>query len=541
MLTLLRSPSKKPTANKVTTETVVWQSPSPLKNGFKIPAAVYVRNDGRYVVLRDQYSRLGYGTVLAFLNSQGQALQTYTLEDLFTVSEITDMPHSVSSIHWSQPGMFRFTDAGNRFGFITDTGSIGLFDVATGKRLPFSAPETTAFRAEVRRIARHDLSTAADGDVYRGTALVGILKDREAVPALTHLTIDPSQHLRIINGRKTDPFSVQFQAGNALVRILGAKATPLLEARLTRADSYMTTVWIDLIGQAGTAHQSAAVLKATQSRDPDVRNAAIKAVIQNGGAAVIRKHPAWVNDRSENVRYNVIRSLADSGDSRDLPILRRAVSTTDEEIHRQVLRGLIRLKAPDLDTILRRSILTHPDNNEARFALADRGDDTQLRWCLSAVSRFVDTWQSDHETDEADIDSQDRIISMGELQKAAQVLAQHPPEGTEATLRKITTLSAETDRGSKFFECTGFGGLAALGDSAALQNVRALAASTDPIITVSAIEWLAICRDHSSVPLLRSLLNHRETIVRKAAQKALATMSIPEAEKAMTSLPNVIG
>jgi hypothetical protein len=505
-------------------ETVVWKIPSPLKDGTKIPAVAFVRNDGRFVVLRDQYLRIGCGTVLAFLGPQGQTLQMYTLDDLFSLSEVLNMVHTVSSIWWTS-GLFRFTDTGDRFGYITDQGSVGVFDLATGKRLLLSKPETVAFREEARRIERHDLSGATDSDSGRGVILAGVLQDRESVSVLTLLLTDPSHCQRITggrNGRQDDYFGMQLQAGTALVHILGTKAAPLLETRLAKANPTMQTEWIGLIAKTGTATHSAAVLRCVQSRLPDVRYAAITALTQNGGIPFVHKHPAWLSDRSENIRYLAVHCLAESGDSRDLPSLVHATTDSDEIVRLWGLRGMIRLNPSNLNSVLHRYIGTYPNESEARLALADRGDVEQLHWCLNVVSRFTETWRRKHDTASVRIGKSN--FGASGLQDIAKILAHRRPAGTQDALKRITELPGNLYDSKEFFECAGFGGLATMGDSKALQRVRDLTSLKDPFTSCNAIEWLVICRDRSSLPLLRSLLQDREAMIRDAARKALVAI-----------------
>jgi len=491
-------------------ETRLWSVPSPMEGPFSLPHSVYIRDDGRSVVLQDSYANLGHGKVLVFLGAQGQTLHAYHLEDLFSESEILDVQHSVSSIWWSYPGLFRFTDRGDRFGFLTHWGSIGLFDVATGLQLPSHGAESDAFREEVRQVEQKDLQGS---DVTRGVLLAGLLKDRASLPTLKQLLTDPSHATMISAGRQNNYYSLQLDAGKALVRILGREAAPLLEKRLASANSSMAEAWIELIQQTGMAAHSEAVLRYTQARDRYVRFYAIKAIVENGGIAIVRSHPAWFGDAYENIRYDTVRCLAEQGDVRDLPRLRRALQDPDATVVLWALRGLIRLKPSDLRTLLHR----HLDISEARIALADSGDPEQLRWCLTQLHRFASSKEASS-------------ISRSDLQEIAKILVRQHSQGTEAALREIAKIPGSHYTAATYYPSIGLGGLAALGDPGALAKERNLAATAEVFSATQAIEWLGIAQDHASLLLLRTLLTNREVLIRDAARDALKTMHAPEAE-----------
>lgn len=534
-LTLMRSPG----AGKPGKETMVWKTVSPMKGFYRLPVDAYVRDDGRFVVLQDQYFGAGYGIVLAFIDGHGRTLQTYILEDLFSQSEISKMSHSSSSIWWSSAGLFRFTDAGNRFGFITEEGAVGVFDLTTGKRLAVSETGTQVFRKEVRRILRKDLSGAVGSDSERGVRLAATLQDRETIPILTRLLSDPA-HDQVVTNRPEEPlddrFNMQLQAGAALVRILGAKAAPLLEARLAKANPTMAEQWIQQLAQTGGAAKSAAVRRCADSPVDSVRNAAVNAILENGGVEAARKHPQWLRDYSGAA----IRCFAEHGDTQDIPALRGALADKDEKVRLWALRGLSRLKVSDLDTILRRYISTYPGEHEAHMALADLGDREQLRWCVNYLTDLADSRVNveilggDQFYIQQDLGNEIAEF-VAQVQEIAKIVARHKPQGARSALTRMFRIWKDFYGPVTHWQTIGFGGLAALGDSTALPCVRALAAQDSPLTAVNAIEWLVICRDYSSAPLLRSLLHHRDELIRKAAREALAAMGTPETGSAPTS------
>lgn len=492
-------------------ETRLWSVPSPMEGPFSLPSIVYIRDDGQSVVLQDSYANLGYGKVLVFLGGQGQLLHAYRLEDLFSKSEILDVQHTVSSIWWSTPGLFHFTEKGDRFGFLTHWGSFGLFDVTTGLKLPSSGLETDAFRDEARKVEQKDLQ--GGGEITRGVMLAGLLKDRTSVPTLKQLLTDPSHCQMISTGRQDNYYGLQLDAGKALVRILGKEAAPLLEKRLAGANSSMAEAWIELIQETGMAAQSEAILRYTQVRDRYVRFYAIKAIAESGGIAVVRHHPAWFGDAYENIRYSTVRCLAEQGDTRDLPMLRRAFQDPDETVVLWALRGLIRLKPVELRTLLHR----HLNVSEARIALADGGDSEQLHWCLTQLHRFASPKAA-------------TSISRSDIQEIAKVLVRRRPQGTETALHEVAKIPGSHYTSATYYPSIGLGGPAALGDQAALAKERSLAATAEMFSATQAIEWLGIAQDRASLPLLRTLLTNREVLIRDAARDALKTMHAPEAE-----------
>lgn len=252
-------------------EAELWAISSPLGGLGGAPYHAYIGDDGRSVVLQDGHGELGYGKVLVFLGERGQTLHAYTLDDLFSRSEIYQCEITSSSIWWSFPELFRFTDRGDRFGLLTHWGSLAVFDPATGTRLPKEASDVETFCAEARRILRADLQ---GGDVARGIMLAGLLKDQESLPRLKQLLTDPS-HCIMISGRHRDNYyTLQLAAGKALVRILGREATPLLKSRLVHSNPSMRAAWTDLIAQARTAPESAlALLRPTKNREGTIRDA----------------------------------------------------------------------------------------------------------------------------------------------------------------------------------------------------------------------------------------------------------------------------
>lgn len=73
-------------------------------------------------------------------------------------------------------------------------------------------------------------------------------------------------------------FEVQLAAGKALVRLLGAEAVPLSDAKLPGANRYMTLEWIELLKKTGVAYRSHKLPLLLRSRYPEIRRAAQEAL-----------------------------------------------------------------------------------------------------------------------------------------------------------------------------------------------------------------------------------------------------------------------
>ncbi|HLJ57789.1 MAG TPA: HEAT repeat domain-containing protein, partial [Chthonomonadaceae bacterium] len=505
-LTLLRRDSPR--------QSPVWTVASPIHGGLGIPAAAYIRDDGDSIVLRDQYAELGEGDVLVFLDGRGQVLRSYTLADLFSMSEILAFRHSISSIWWSVPGLFRFANAGDTFGFIVQSGVVGVFDARTGERLPDDSAQAIAFRREAIAVSRADLR---GGGVSRGVMVAGVLKDASSVRLLKKLLRDPSYCEQITSNRRGRYYGLQIDAGAALVRILGKAAAPDLEARLESCEPMMAEHWIELLKDAGGAGTSPAIRRYAGNSDPDLRSAAICAQIEYGSVDTVRRNRKWLADPDERVRYAAIRRTAEAGGTQDIPSLRDALNASDSTVRLWSLRGLARLGPPDTDRILRQ----HIDMPEAHIDLADRGDGKQLAWCVSQLRLYAAR-------------SKSAAIDEFDAHGVAVALARHRAAGADAAFARIAHMPAPPYGDAHLMEATGLGGLAALGHQDALLSERKLAAGSEVFTAVEATSWLGICKDRESGPMLRSLLRNREVLIRDAARDALKAMNAPDVEPERT-------
>ena len=267
------------------------------------PHTAYVANDGKHVVLRDVYHNLGYGKVLVFLGPTGEILRSYELADLLTQDQILATCHSVSSIWWSEPGWFAFVNGEQQFAFLTYHGTLDCFDVATGKCVVLDDKK----HAEIRRCVLHDLlPLLKDNDPSErnwAAQLCGALKATEAVPDLKKLLAAGSK-----------PYDgAQGAAAQALASILGAPVVPLIEDQLPKSttggryDMLQAIAGLDhAISLSAKPPASPYLLAAwhrlSKSPSPDVRDFAVRAILDRDQAQYVYDHQALLKSPDPEVR-----------------------------------------------------------------------------------------------------------------------------------------------------------------------------------------------------------------------------------------------
>jgi len=104
----------------------VWQMQHqfPLRNEVA-PVKAGITNDGKYLVTFNDWHSMGYGeNVVVLYRSDGRHIRHLSLADLMTESDISKMPHSVSSIHWLKG--FTFNDLSTEL----------MLDIAKCRRCP---------------------------------------------------------------------------------------------------------------------------------------------------------------------------------------------------------------------------------------------------------------------------------------------------------------------------------------------------------------------------------------------------------------------
>ena len=229
-----------------------WRASSPWKH--HPPAYVYVANDGRHVVLRDQYIRRGRDKVLVFLDHRGRVINSLELNEFLTKREILDSLHTISSTHWDSTGIVYLRPNNRHFVVVTDAPRVVVMNLLTGKPVTVGDRLRRAVlkeaQARERELIRDEKQSVRQGAAVRLSYLGG----RDGIPTLKKMLNSDSYCRITIAGRKPQRlYSLRLRSGSALVRLLGREAVPLLQARSKGANSYMRGEWKELIEQAQAA------------------------------------------------------------------------------------------------------------------------------------------------------------------------------------------------------------------------------------------------------------------------------------------------
>jgi len=474
-------------------------------HGDPAPIAAYITDDGKHVVLRDVWGAVGYGKVLIFLGPSGSVLASYTLRQLLTGDEIGNYVRSMASLWWSEDALFFFRPGQTEFALVTKQGTVRAFALATGRMLQLTPAQERAIRNQALATARKGLSSAEPAHRMTGATMVGVLGDKGSVPRLKQLLEDWTYR-----GTRNSYlfYDVQVAAGGALAALLGAEAAPLLEAKLPKANPQMAQEWARLLGQIGAARDSPGVKRLSRSGDGTTRLVAVQAMLEGDDGTVIHQHLGWLHDRDERVRAQALIALVNHVRAGDAKALRAALDDRDASCAEWALRGLVQLNPPDIDDLLHKALRRRPYlSSEATLHLARRGD-------RDALSQIV-LWIGDLST----ATPKGPEYALSRVDEMCKILVERRPPGAEAALR-----AASSSSGSRVQRDV-FGALAALGDTSALERLRALARIGDFLDHTRAIRWLGICKDRGSLDFLREALKDREPIVRDAAREALKGMA----------------
>ena len=488
---------------------VRWSSRYPdtgAKYGRPAPVAAYITDDGKHVVLRDIWGKVGYGKVLIFLGPNGGVLSSYTLEQLLTNHEIMKYGLSESSRWWSKRTLFFLRPGQVQFAFVTQHGTIRLFDLATGSMLPLTPGRGRGVHSDALTLCRKGLVSRNAEERATGATIIGVLGDKHSVRRLKELLDDPAS-VRTVGPPMHPFYDVRAAAGEALTAILGAEAAPLLEAKLSHANPQMARKWAELLGEIGAASSSPGVRKLARSRDATTRLIAVRAMLEGDDGTVIRENAEWLRDGDQRVRWQAIRALGEHARAQDASALRTALLDQDANCARSALEGLVRLDPPDIEELLHKCLRRGPHLAfGATLHLAERGDTDALRqivlWieALQTGTRSGAGW------------------GLLGVEKMCKILVKARPAGTRSALR------AASENPNTRVQCDVLGALAALGDGGALKRVRRFARSGGYLDRAHAIDWLGVCRDRGSLGFLREQLSDPEPIVRDAARRALKQM-----------------
>ena len=95
------------------------------------PVEYFVSDQG-YLMTLDNWHNMGYGKVLALYGSDGAAIKSYELKDLFSEEEIGRFEHSASSIWWHKGPAYVDDDQKTLFIGLDDKGTDLILDARFG-------------------------------------------------------------------------------------------------------------------------------------------------------------------------------------------------------------------------------------------------------------------------------------------------------------------------------------------------------------------------------------------------------------------------
>jgi HEAT repeat protein len=516
------------------------------------PHMAYVSNDGKHVVLRDAYSRLGRGKVLVFLNQQGKILRTYELSDFLTMEQIVmETRNTRSSVWWSEPGWFSYLRNDTRFAFFTLHGIIQCFDVADGSRIALDekgiaeirvlvgkavaamlagkTPPNSPKSTEAKWYEDPDKAAARARERARlceaGATLAGALKAKEFVPALKKLLRDRTVTGQCSSGEDEwcDYYGVQVEAAKALGKLLDPnELVALIEPLLADSTYAVREDLLDAIlaydGGYYGRHDSpnSACLLAIWHRlakhpVEDVRQYAVRAVAARESADYMLAHPELLDHADETVRCRYVQKLARSGDKRAIPLLRKALNDEFSPTRSSAFCGLIKCNPPDIEKLLHDGLKDGNLRLDAMTELVRRGDKGAIDMLCRNLALL-----KDHTHDREGWGTQEMAAS-----DMCNLVVELRIKQAEPALRQA--YQNDCDRIKRPVA----GALAALGDKEALARLREFAVGGDAFARAGSIRMLAAIGDKESLSLIRPALDDREPMVRRAAKKALARLGEP--------------
>ncbi len=499
------------------------------------PHMAYVSDDGKHVVIRDLYGRIGWEKVLIFLGPKGETLQSYELWDLLTLQQILETKSSRAGCWWSIPGWFSYIRNDTCFAFLTLHGSIQCFDVTDGSRMDLDEKGI----AEIRDLAKEAVAAMLAGKTPADTAegeeelladertrlrkagatLAGALKEKEFIPILKELLGDRSVTAQCSIGEREscDYYGVQVAAAKALGKLLEPdELAALIEPLLADSTYAVREDLLDAIlaydgGYYGRhdSPNSACLLaiwhRLAEHPVEDVRQYAVRALAARESAEYMLAHPELLDHADERVRCRCVQELARSGDKRAIPLLRKALHDEFSPTRSAAFCGLIKCNPPDTDKLLHDGLKDGNLRLDAMAELVRRGDKEAIDMLCRNLAVL-----KDHTHDREGWGTQEMAAS-----DMCRLVAELRIKEAEPALRQAVL--NDCDR----IQCSVAGALAALDDEDALLRLREFAARGDALSRAASIGMLAIVGDKESLPLLRKALDDREPMVRRAAQEAI--------------------
>jgi len=228
----------------------LWRTLSPQEAA---PVEVFISPGGTSVVLLDQWHHRGRGISLVFIGPGGEVLSKYTPEQVMPRADIESWRISVSSTHWTMGGILFFRAEKPQFAFISGRRTVRLFGLRDGKLETLTDAERRAVLREAMPGARMLIADVDPEMRVKGASRAALLQDTDAVSSLKRLLDDPYHYTISVQQDGTLPdasyenYLVQAAAAWALVKLIGDEATPLIEAKLPRANPYMRKSFIEAV------------------------------------------------------------------------------------------------------------------------------------------------------------------------------------------------------------------------------------------------------------------------------------------------------
>jgi hypothetical protein len=250
--------------------TTLWSISSPQTSD---PYLVHFEPDGG-VVLHDEWGQLGYGVVLAFINSRGQVQKSYALKDFLPQSDILHSQITISSIWWTQRGKVGFTNHGTEFSVVTAGRTFRCFDLKTGRMKPMTESLRESIRKEFIAETRTNLGSP-DKSIRREAAeTCCALQDVESLPILRKFLDDPAQNQTrylqnpLVPDGTYEDNPVQLAAAYSLLQLDPKQTIPIIEARIKNSNAAMSYNWAETLAEARLAGADAVWKRLAADRNP---------------------------------------------------------------------------------------------------------------------------------------------------------------------------------------------------------------------------------------------------------------------------------
>lgn len=449
---------------------VMWTKTSPLK-GY--PHHVVFSPDGSYIVLVDRHGGLGRDEVLAIIGPGGTTHATYQLSDFLPESEIIHAASSISSTEWRRNAPAYIRSSTRQFVLFSATGTMRVFDLATGRRVKLNPSQELEMRQDAARRYRPRLATGG----IRAAIDLGVIGDRQDGPAIAHL-------MRASN----DP-SMLAWAYRLLMRDDAAPEFELLAFDPKRRPQLDT--WIQAMpdGPKGRA-----ALRRLSFLDPVVfANSTYVEGIWT--ADDVRRNPGWLTASDRQLRWVALRELLANPIQADLPIIERSLKSEDSAEHWRAFRALVAVRPRDLQIRLRGLRHNAALRDHATIELARLGDPAaldEIRTSLFTRDR--------------------RFLGNSTFRDVCILIAERQHSwGRDALLPYV----------GKKDDIDARGALAGLGDRGAILSVRRDAEFARIWVRWSALEWLVRLKDSEARRLLELATHDEDPLLTREAAAML--------------------